>query len=131
MQDLKKVFDRCFNKKTLKEQIVELIDTTPHPDDITANRHGGNKFSNDAFIKTLKVKSRNQTLIIEFIKEFGPSGAREIVEYYKKWPEFSHLEMNQIGPRMTELKALNVLIPTSEKRFGCQVFKLNEEIVWT
>ncbi len=79
--------------------------------DITASHHGGNPESAEANRRIAPSKSETRNAIYAWALTLGEYGltADECAEHF----DCSH---NHVAPRITELRALKLLIPTERKR---------------
>lgn len=85
--------------------------------DITLNRHGGNAESNAAHQKIALSKENSRRKVYEYALSCGDRGVTtdEVAAHFDTTP-------NAISGRLTELKALQLLIPTKilrATRSGC------------
>lgn len=91
-------------------------DTQPMlPFDVCAGKHRANSESRAANLKISKAESREQ--VMRVLLGSGPMTCKEIASRLGK-------EMHTISGRITELKALGMVEPTTELRDGGRVIRV-------
>lgn len=85
-----------------------MSDFDPDP---TRNYHGGNQESNDAHRSVVKTKQLTRDRIVKWVGQRGSRGATcDEVEAVSSLPH------QTVSARITEAKALGLLVPSGEKR---------------
>jgi hypothetical protein len=89
----------------------------PATDDITKNRHRNSPTSNDAYKRIKGTKQEMWDAIVAFGIQVGGFTSKEFAEHVGK-------NLNEVSGRLSEAKAMDLIVETKERRNGCAVLRV-------
>jgi DNA-binding MarR family transcriptional regulator len=93
------------------------------PEDPTANYHGDNPESRKAFDDLLPRLSHLQEMVLDYAKDVSDLSRGLTVKSVRRDLNLQH---QTASARITELKGMELLVPTSRRHEGCRVLEITD-----